>query len=246
MYIYKITNLINNKIYVGQTIRTIEARFKRHCYSQSSNSIRTAMNLAIRKYGKDNFKIELLDTATTRDELNIKENYWILKLNSLSPNGYNLNTGGDSKIMSEETKKKISIANKGRTLTEEHKEKIRIANTGYKVSDTTKKKLSDINKKLKIPKHVRKMASLKNSKLYILQNNDNIYVIVNMKNFCDIKCLHRSDLSTLCTGKRKEFKNYTLIKNCGKMGKLDLTVDDIKNYIKYNFDFNNFNVEYFL
>ena len=57
MIIYKITNLINNKIYIGRTINTIGERFKRHMYDcKSRNSL---FCRALKKYGKDNYKIDL-------------------------------------------------------------------------------------------------------------------------------------------------------------------------------------------
>lgn len=55
--IYRITNLVNNKIYIGQTIRDLKVRFKQHCYKKGC----TYLHNAILKYGKENFKIELIE-----------------------------------------------------------------------------------------------------------------------------------------------------------------------------------------
>lgn len=55
--IYKITNLINNKIYIGQTIRDLKVRFKQHCYRNGC----AYLHNALLKYGKANFKIELIE-----------------------------------------------------------------------------------------------------------------------------------------------------------------------------------------
>ena len=88
MFIYKISNSINNKVYVGQTIRPIEERFKRHINDAINNILDTHFARAIRKYGRENFKIELIDCAETQDELNIKEQYWIRYFDSIN-NGYN-------------------------------------------------------------------------------------------------------------------------------------------------------------
>lgn len=92
MYIYKITNLVNNKVYVGQTKTCINLRFKNHCHS---NEPSMPINLALKKYGSENFTIEVLDIADNIDDLNAKEIYWISKLNSLTPSGYNIRCGGD-------------------------------------------------------------------------------------------------------------------------------------------------------
>lgn len=88
MWIYKITNIQNNKVYIGQTIRPIEQRFKRHINDALNNILDTHFARAIRKYGKENFIIEEIDTAKTQNELNQKEQYWIKYYNSVL-NGYN-------------------------------------------------------------------------------------------------------------------------------------------------------------
>lgn len=88
MWIYKITNIQNNKVYIGQTIRPIQDRFHRHINDALNNILDTHFARAIRKYGKDNFIIEQIDQAQTQDELNKKEQYWIQYYNSVQ-NGYN-------------------------------------------------------------------------------------------------------------------------------------------------------------
>ena len=88
MFIYKITNIVNNKVYIGQSIRPIEQRFKRHIADAINNVIDTHFARAIRKYGKDNFIIEQIDTADTQLDLNLKEQYYIRKYDSIK-NGYN-------------------------------------------------------------------------------------------------------------------------------------------------------------
>ncbi|MBQ5474538.1 MAG: GIY-YIG nuclease family protein [Lachnospiraceae bacterium] len=88
MWIYKITNIQNNKVYIGQSIRPIEQRFKRHINDAINNKLDTHFARAIRKYGKDSFRIETIDTAQTQEELNQKEQYWIQQYDSVN-NGYN-------------------------------------------------------------------------------------------------------------------------------------------------------------
>ena len=88
MWIYKITNIQNNKVYIGQTIRPIQDRFHRHINDALNNILDTHFARAIRKYGKDNFIIEQIDQAQTQNELNKKEQYWIQYYNSVQ-NGYN-------------------------------------------------------------------------------------------------------------------------------------------------------------
>ena len=88
MIIYKITNLVNGKIYVGQTKFSVEKRFKEHAKANSP------LGHAIRKYGKENFKAEVIEICQTFTELNEREIFWIAKLNCKVPNGYNIADGG--------------------------------------------------------------------------------------------------------------------------------------------------------
>ncbi len=88
MFIYKITNKINNKVYIGQTVRPITDRFKRHINDAINNNLDTHFARAIRKYGAENFSVELIDTAINQDELNQKEQYWIQYYDSVHL-GYN-------------------------------------------------------------------------------------------------------------------------------------------------------------
>lgn len=77
MIIYKITNLINNKVYIGQTINSLEQRLSRHKQDALSGRLDTHFARAIRKYGIDNFIAEVIDTAQSQEELTQKEYYWI-------------------------------------------------------------------------------------------------------------------------------------------------------------------------
>lgn len=88
--IYKFTNKINNKSYIGQSI-CIEKRYQQHLYSASKSKL--PFHLALVKYGIDNFDFKVL-VECSKDELNDKEKYYIKQYNSLVPNGYNLQQGG--------------------------------------------------------------------------------------------------------------------------------------------------------
>lgn len=88
MWIYKITNIQNGKIYIGQTIRSIEQRFKRHIADALNGNLDTHFARAIRKYGKDNFKLELVCSCSSHKDMCEKEQYWIRYYNSIE-DGYN-------------------------------------------------------------------------------------------------------------------------------------------------------------
>ena len=107
--IYLITNLINNKKYVGQTTNCVKFRYKAHC----TKKIQMPINVAIRKYGKENFKIEEIVSCFDIDSLNEMEKFFIENFNCLSPNGYNLTTGGKNYKRSKENIEKMSQVRKG-------------------------------------------------------------------------------------------------------------------------------------
>lgn len=90
MFIYKITNNISGKSYVGQTKQRPNQRFCRHISDSRKNYKKQAIHLAIAKYGIENFTFEVIDGANSETELNYKEVHYIHKFNSLYPNGYNL------------------------------------------------------------------------------------------------------------------------------------------------------------
>lgn len=115
MIVYKIQNKINGKIYIGQTVGTLEHRMSQHKANGKKISV---IGNAIHKYGWENFDVEVIDEADTIEELNQKEIYWIGYYKSISPNGYNLELGGRNALHEEETRKKISEANKGKHLAE--------------------------------------------------------------------------------------------------------------------------------
>lgn len=88
MYIYKISNTVNDKVYIGQSIRPIEERFQRHINDAMNNKLDTHFARAIRLYGPDKFYIEQIDTASSQEELTQKEHDWIIYYNSVET-GYN-------------------------------------------------------------------------------------------------------------------------------------------------------------
>lgn len=93
-YIYKIENDINNKIYIGKTIRSLEERFQEHCRAYKNNSLeKRPLYAAMRKYGTEHFHISLIEETDNPEE---REQYWIEYFGSFK-NGYNATIGGDGK-----------------------------------------------------------------------------------------------------------------------------------------------------
>lgn len=111
MVIYKITNTINGKVYIGQTTQNPTARWYQH--GTCSTSKNTAIGPAIVKYGKENFTFEVLCHTRTIEDLNSLEIDLIKYYNCLSPNGYNVDYGGCNKQRTPETIKKMSLSRSG-------------------------------------------------------------------------------------------------------------------------------------
>jgi group I intron endonuclease len=141
MIVYKATNKLNGKVYVGQTRHSLDTRKRRHLHS-ARDGVVTHFYQAIRKYGEDNFSWEVICTTNNKKTLNELETYYINYYDSIH-NGYNMVDGGDNNIMdieqvkthhaevmaSDEVRKKISVTMK----------KLR-AEKGF--SEETRKKIS--------------------------------------------------------------------------------------------------------
>lgn len=113
--IYMVKNKINGKIYIGQTVRKLYDRKSDHHLQAKNNCDSMPFHRAIRKYGKAGFEWHILaDNIDDIGELNRLEKNYIAQYDSLSPNGYNLQQGGWNGYHHEDTKRKMSMAHKGR------------------------------------------------------------------------------------------------------------------------------------
>lgn len=151
MIVYKITNKTNLKSYIGQTVNSLEWRWKRHQYKNNCH----VLFHAIQKYGKDNFEVKVLAYCDNIEEMNRREEYYIKLFKTLVPNGYNLDSGGKNKTMHQSTKDKLSLALKGRKTrpcSEITRNKIAKGHIGRKASEETKNKLSKIRTGRKVSK----------------------------------------------------------------------------------------------
>ena len=128
-FIYLITNTINGKVYIGQTKMSVNRRFGMHCRSDE-----IVIGKAIKKYGKENFKVEIIGTANSLEELDNLEISLIAQYKEFYIL-YNVSLGGNGhKVVSEETKKKISESHKGKKKSPEHVEKVRQFHIGRKLT----------------------------------------------------------------------------------------------------------------
>lgn len=174
--IYRITNNINNKSYIGQTIFSLEKRLKSHYCDTFTKNSKTKFHNALRKHPTEVWVCEIIEEVDDINLLNEREIYWIFHYDTFK-NGYNSTSGGVQYIeITEETKNKISKANKGKSspnkgkkATEEAKEKMRQAKLGEKNnrygkhhSDETKEKMSKSAKnKPKSEKHKLSLSKAK-------------------------------------------------------------------------------------
>ncbi len=152
MIVYKAKNKINNKIYIGQTVRSLEWR-KYHHELLARRGSKIYFHNSIRKNGSENFEWEILCECKNRKELNQKEIMYIKRYKTLNRNfGYNTTPGGSNggylpnHPRREEIKEQIRKTLTGRTLTEEHKRNISKGELGRIQTQTTKDKLSKAQK----------------------------------------------------------------------------------------------------
>jgi group I intron endonuclease len=117
MHIYCITNLINGKIYIGQTV---QQNSKMRWYAHLADARRGKKSYlldSIRKYGKDSFAWEVIDSAVCIDELNTKEEYWLNHYRNQGITVYNNREAGGNKTHSAESIGRMRIAQKLRHAT---------------------------------------------------------------------------------------------------------------------------------
>lgn len=168
----------NGKVYIGQTKSSMTKRFSQHCETRN----KTVIGLAIKKYGKDNFTVTILIKGiVNKEELDRLEIKQISKHNSISPNGYNVEPGGNTTPMTEVTKNKISKKLKGRSVT-----------WGHKVSISVKKLWEDpVYRKTQTEQRCKKRGSYKKGIIRPkLRKNINIKnLIIDYKNYMTVKCL---------------------------------------------------------
>lgn len=142
--IYKITNTINGKIYIGCS-KEIEKRWKAHITKK-----RPGVGKAIQKYGKENFTFEVILQCPNMC-FSYWEKYYIAKYNCISPKGYNLSVGGEFTLPSRKARQNITTALIGRKLSDETKRKISMNSKKLKHSEKTKKLMSEQRKGNKRP-----------------------------------------------------------------------------------------------
>lgn len=238
MVIYKITNNINNKMYIGQTIRDIDERWYEHC--KKSSKKHSLLTRAILKYGKQNFNIEILEKAENLKKLNELEIYYINKYNSLDKkNGYNICLGGS--LTKKNEYKKIVCLNDGKIF-----ETMKDASRFYKVHVGSISKIC--NKKCKSIKGYsfcflrdwdgklsKKIVPVNKKKKVLCKNDSKTYSSIS-----EAACFYKikpSHVSLICNGHRAsakgiqfEFLEKKLIKKANLKSRKIIRINDNKIY----------------
>lgn len=219
MIIYKIENIINKKIYIGQTRKTFNDRYNfkgegvervyEYLKFRKRNKDRYSEKFyhndhllkAFEKYGIENFTVEVIDTAETIDELNQKEIEWINFYKS-KENGYNKNFGGNKNngwIPTQETRELWSSMRKGVHLGKNN------PNFNRKHSDEIKKKMSDRRK--------GKMKGLDNPNARTIINLDTLEIFETITMACNEYGFNSSTISNVLT--RKEIGKHGIRQTAG-------------------------------
>lgn len=152
MIIYCIRNLINDKVYIGQTNEKHEGQRKRQHFHRLNKGTHNNPYLqsAYNKYGAKAFQFEIVDVVSSLYMLNLLEKTWIAFYRA-NGRSYNLRDGGDVSLVSDETKRRMTEAqndpkllelrskvHKGVPKSEEHKEKLRQSNIKAKTKSVIK------------------------------------------------------------------------------------------------------------
>ena len=194
-YIYKVTNKVNGKVYIGQTIQTIKNRWYEHCRTKNISKAEKNMKIkrAILKYGKENFTVETLEECDSA-LLNDRERYYISYFDSYK-NGYNSTEGGQDGVKPLQTPEEVQ---------EEVVElyacgfSLRAISKEYNIDKTTVKGILAVHN-----------ASLRASRTYKLSQEDREEIVAKVNNGVSRKQImeeyhiSKNYLSQLITGHRR-------------------------------------------
>ena len=190
--IYKITNKINGKMYIGQSVHPNKRLWEHENHARNKMDNYPIHN-AISKYGIDNFDFKIIEWTEDYDN---KEFYYIKKFNTITPNGYNLIDGGHSPIMTGEDNPRNKVANKDLiNIINELKSNILSDRDIAKKYNITDKIVADINHgythrintetyPLRIKKGLQKLTlkQVKEIKIYLMETNKSYSWLANKYN----------------------------------------------------------------
>lgn len=241
--IYTITNLIDNKIYVGYTTNFRKRKGDHFANLNSNKHKNIHLQRAYNKYGRSNFKCELIEECEI-EHLTSLENYWSNLLDSHNPErGYNIRpTGVDTLVShSQETRDKISKSKIGIKLSEEHCKNIGLSKTGIIPSEETKDKLRSKTQE------ACKKGKVKLTEIQVIE----IISLIN-KGIKSSKIAEQFNVTRWTIANIKYDKQWNFIdKGFIKQNKSRLSLEEIKevrekanNKINYNIISNEYNIPF--
>ena len=203
--IYKATNIVDGKSYIGRTVRTLRERKNCHlCASKNKDYYKAVFYNAIRKYGFDSLKWEILENCVDSYSLSMAEEWYIRYFGTMVPFGYNMSFGGGS--------------NKGWKMSKESRLKIKQARLGTKQPLSVRRKISKSNLKIqhlidrngnKNGMYGRKGINSPTAKKYVITFPDGREkTIVGIKEFSRIEGLDSSSMVKCAKGKCGSHKGY--------------------------------------
>ena len=207
----------SGKKYIGQTIhpKSRKQSHERTAKYEKAPGYNNPFYKAIRKYGFENIKYEVLEDNIPQSQLNEREIYWIEKMNSFIPNGYNLTKGGDGTLGHKWTEEQrafmVQMAHftgLGRVVTEETRRKISAANKGksHPRSEETKRKISEHNARA-----VAKKVSFANEGVHHGKEYNPSMVFESLTACAKYFGVALSTLSSIKAGKYNKINNIQII-----------------------------------
>lgn len=204
--IYKATNVVNGKCYVGKTVKPLPKRRDQH----EKSSRTTGFQGALKKYGPENFQWVILEECNLQ-QASAREIFWIETLNSMN-DGYNLTSGGDGAAYGAlnvsnrpEVKEKLRLKSIGRYHTDETKKKIRNSVLGSKHTTETKKKIAQASIGKAKPQGDQHSRSVE---YMITDPLGNVFPIKGMRKFCRDNNLNAKLLRKTANGLQKDHKGF--------------------------------------
>lgn len=207
--VYKVTNLVNGKIYIGQTKRPLTARWRDHCKKQNKSGF---LKNAIAKYGSKNFTISVISRCSSLEEMNSRERAYINLFKSRYPSGYNLSSGGSDffkhsdvtkhklrqanlgKKVKKNTKEKISVSLKKHTKTLKHRLNISSALKNKKIDEKTRHRLKNLSLEYwNCPKNRLNMSAKKGAKKFRAYKVVDYVGTIGRPNFQPVLCKYVGD-----------------------------------------------------
>jgi group I intron endonuclease len=202
-WIYLIRNIVNNKCYIGQTRA---AKVEKRWISEKSRP-HGLLKRAFEKYGMSNFTFEII-SEVSNDELDEREKLEIISRNTLAPNGYNLESGGNSrKIVHVNTREKLRLLRTGSKASVETRQKMSVSRTGMKQSLDTKLKRGKTQTGEK--NHMFGKPGSGSKKVGMFIDGVLVETYDSIKSASRSNNISSSSMSLYCNGIRKPSGNFT-------------------------------------